>query len=141
MAYTFQVDIVSEEGAIYSAKAISLYATTVLGELCIKVHHSQLLAQLLPGEVRIIGPDNHEEDLYVKSGFLEVQPHVVTILADSGKRATDIDEAAALEAKEAAERMLREKTGKIEYAKALSELAQASAQLKIVQKIRSRRGS
>ncbi|QFY89287.1 F0F1 ATP synthase subunit epsilon [Magnetovirga frankeli] len=135
MAMTIHVDIVSAEGAIHSGKAEMVYAPAELGEVGIAPRHAPLLCRLKPGEVRV----QHEgkmEHIYVSGGMLEVQPHVVTVLADTAVRAKDLDEAAALEAKRKAEEALANRAGEFEYAKAQAELAEAVAQLRTLEKIR-----
>ncbi len=100
--------------------------------------HSPLLSPLRPGEVRIKLPEGKEESFYVSGGILEVQPHMVTVLSDTGLRAHDIDEAMALEAKERAETALKDRGASFDYAKAQVELAEAIAQLQVLQRLRKR---
>ncbi len=137
MAMTIHVDIVSAESEIFSGTAEMVFAPGAMGELGILPRHAPLLTQLKPGEVRIKNGDS-EESFYVSGGMLEVQPHVVTVLSDTALRAKDIDEAAALEAKQKAEDALQDKTSEFEYAKAQSELAEAVAQLQAIKKLKSR---
>ena len=137
MAMTIHVDIVSAESEIYSGTAEMVFAPGAMGELGILPRHAPLLTQLKPGEVRVKNGDS-EESFYVSGGMLEVQPHVVTVLSDTALRAKDIDEAAALEAKQKAEDALQDKTSEFEYAKAQSELAEAVAQLQAIKKMKSR---
>ena len=134
---TMHVDIVSAEKEIFSGLAEMLVATLVTGEVGILPHHTPLLARMKPGEVRVKTP-TEELSFYVSGGMLEVQPHVVTVLADTALRAKDIDEAAALKAKESAEEALRTRKTDIDYAKAQAELAEAIAQLRAIQKLRER---
>ena len=134
---TMHVDIVSAEKEIFSGLAEMLVATLVTGEVGILPRHTPLLARMKPGEVRVKTP-TEELSFYVSGGMLEVQPHVVTVLADTALRAKDIDEAAALKAKERAEEALRNRKTDIDYAKALAELAEAIAQLRAIQKLRER---
>ncbi len=131
------VDIVSAEKEIFSGLAEMLVATLVNGEVGILPRHTPLLARMKPGEVRVKTP-TEELSFYVSGGLLEVQPHVVTVLADTALRAKDIDEAAALKAKERAEEALRNRQVDIDYAKAQAELAEAIAQLRAIQKLRER---
>ncbi len=131
------VDIVSAEKEIFSGLAEMLVATLVNGEVGILPRHTPLLARMKPGEVRVKTP-TEELSFYVSGGLLEVQPHVVTVLADTALRARDIDEAAALKAKERAEEALRNRQVDIDYAKAQAELAEAIAQLRAIQKLRER---
>ncbi|HED40285.1 MAG TPA: F0F1 ATP synthase subunit epsilon [Chromatiales bacterium] len=137
MAMTIHVDIVSAESEIFSGTAEMVFAPGVMGELGILPRHAPLLTQLKPGEVRVKNGDS-EESFYVSGGMLEIQPHVVTVLSDTAVRAHDIDEAAALEAKQKAEDALKDKTSEFEYAKAQSELAEAVAQLQAIKKLKSR---
>lgn len=139
MAMTIHVDIVSAESEIYSGTAEMVFAPGVMGELGILPRHAPLLTQLKPGEVRVKNGDS-EEAFYVSGGMLEIQPHVVTVLSDTAVRAKDIDEAAALEAKQRAEDALKDKTSEFEYAKAQSELAEAVAQLQAIKKLKNRSG-
>ena len=140
MAITMHVDIVSAEEQIFSGKASMLFAPAVMGEVGIMPRHAPLLTQLRPGEVRIKVPDGGEQFFYVSGGMLEVQPHVVTVLADTAVRAKDLDEAAALQAKERAEQTLQDKTSEFEYARAQAELAEAVAQLQAIKKLREKAG-
>ena len=103
MAMTIHVDIVSAEKEIFSGPAEMVFASAVMGEVGILPRHAPLLTQLRPGQVRIKTPSGEEEFFYVSGGMLEVQPHVVTVLADTAERAKDLDEAAAQQAKERAE--------------------------------------
>ena len=139
MAMTMHVDIVSAEEEIFSGPAEMVFAPAVMGELGILPRHAPLLTQLKPGEVRIRA-GSEEQFFYVSGGMLEIQPHVVTVLADTALRAKDLDEAAALQAKERAEQALRDKTSEFEYARAQSELAEAVAQLQAIKKLRDKAG-
>jgi F-type H+-transporting ATPase subunit epsilon len=141
MTMTVHVDIVSAEKEIFSGLAEMVFAPAELGEVGIAPRHAPLITTLLPGEVRVKVNESEIQDYYVSGGILEVQPHLVTVLADTAIRAKDIDEAAALEAKEKAEEMLTDKSGKIDYAKAQAELAQAMSQLRTLDRLRKRRGS
>jgi len=140
MADTIQVDIVSAEGQIFSGPARMVFAPASQGELGILPRHAPLLTLLKPGEVRVQPPEGDEQHFYVGGGALEIQPHRVTVLADTALRAKDIDEAAALAAKQRAEEMLRAHTDKIDQAQAQAELARAAAQLKLLQRLRKIRG-
>ncbi len=139
MAMTIHVDIVSAESEIFSGTAEMVFAPAVMGEVGILPRHAPLLTQLKPGEVRVKNGDT-EESFYVSGGMLEVQPHVVTVLSDTAVRAKDIDEAAAIEAKQRAEDALKDKTSEFEYARAQSELAEAVAQLQAIKKLKNRAG-
>lgn len=137
MAMTVHVDIVSAEESIYSGSAEMVFAPGEMGELGIAPRHTPLLTRLKPGEVRIRPAGGGEElAYYVSGGMLEVQPHVVTVLSDTAIRAKDIDEAAALAAKEKAEKALADRESDIDYAEAQAELARAMAQLQALQRIR-----
>ena len=136
MAMTIHVDIVSAEKEIYSGTA-EMVSPLVTGEVGILPRHAPLLARMKPGEVRVRS-GNEDLSFYVSGGLLEVQPHVVTVLADTAQRARDLDEAAALKAKERAEEAMRNRKTDIDYAKAQAELAEAIAQLRAIQKLRDR---
>jgi len=140
MAMEIHVDIVSAEGQIFSGPATMVFAPAEMGELGIAPRHTQLLTRLVPGEVRIQDQQGNEQTFFVSGGMLEVQPHVVTVLSDTAVRATDLDEAAALEAKKRAEDLLANREAKIDYAKAQAELAEAIAQLRILEKLRKKGG-
>ncbi|MFN2308739.1 MAG: F0F1 ATP synthase subunit epsilon [Gammaproteobacteria bacterium] len=136
MAMTIHVDIVSAEAAIFSGAATMVYAPAEMGEVGIAPRHTPMLTRLKPGEVRVQTDDGKEQSFYVSGGMLEVQPHVVTVLTDTALRAKDLDEAAALAAKERAEKLLSDNQADIDYAKAQVELAEAVAQLRTIQKLR-----
>lgn len=141
MAMTMHVDVVSAEEAIFSGPATMLFAPGVMGDLGILPRHAPLLTRIKPGEVRIQTPDSEEElVIYVSGGMLEIQPSAVTVLADTAMRAHDIDEAAALSAKERAEKMLEDRKDDIDYAAASAELAEAMAQLQAVQRLKKKLG-
>ena len=140
MAMTIHVDIVSAEAEIFSGTANMVFAPAEMGEVGIAPRHTPLLTRLKPGEVRIQMEGQDEQYFYVSGGMLEIQPHVVTVLADTAVRASDIDEAAALKAKERAERAMIDKTSDFEYAKAQAELAEAVAQLRAIKNIREKGG-
>ncbi|WP_031434237.1 F0F1 ATP synthase subunit epsilon [Methylomarinum vadi] len=138
MTMTVHVDIVSAEAEIYSGLAEMVFAPAELGEVGIAPRHAPLISKLNPGEVRVKINDKESQSFYVSGGLLEVQPHVVTVLADTAIRAKDIDEAAALEAKARAEEALSDKSGKIDYAKAQAQLAEAIMQLRTLDRLRKR---
>tara|TARA_R110002072_G_scaffold205049_3_gene362956 strand:- start:273 stop:698 length:426 start_codon:yes stop_codon:yes gene_type:complete len=140
MAMTIHCEIVSAEQEIFSGLVEMLVATGSLGELGISYGHAPLLTSLIPGPVRIITQNGEEEIFYVSGGFLEIQPGVVSILADTAIRADDVDEAAAEEARQAAEQALANQSGEFDYSRASSQLAEAAAQLLTIQKIRRRAG-
>ncbi|MGR8931568.1 MAG: F0F1 ATP synthase subunit epsilon [Gammaproteobacteria bacterium] len=138
MAMTIHVDIVSAEQEVFSGLAEMLFAPAEMGEVGIAPRHAPLITRLKPGEVRVKISDNESHAYFVSGGMLEVQPHVVTVLADTAIRAKDIDEAKALEAKARAEEMLRDKSGKIDYAIAQAQLAEAVMQLRTLERLRKR---
>lgn len=138
MAMTIHVEIVSAEAQVFSGTAEMVFAPGLMGEVGILPRHAQFLTELKPGEVRVKLPGGEEESFYVSGGFLEVQPHVVTVLSDTGLRARDLDESKALEAKANAERTLKDRTAKIDYAKAQAELAEAIAQLAAIRRLRKK---
>lgn len=136
MPYTIQIDIVSAESNIYSGTAQMVFVTGELGEIGIAPGHAQLLTRLKPGYVRVLHADKSEDVFYISGGFVEIQPDMVTVLADSAERAQDIDEEAALEAQAQAKRLLEDKQAEIDYATALQELAQAAAQLQAIAQLK-----
>lgn len=135
---TIHVDIASAEEEIHSGTAAVVYAPAQMGEVGIYPRHAPLLSRLRPGEVRVETPSGEELFFFVSGGLLEVQPHVVTVLADTAIRATDLDEAAALEAQKQAEQEMKDRKSELDYAKAKAELVQAAAQLRAIQKLRKR---
>lgn len=136
MAMTVECNIVSAEKQLFSGLVETIQATGELGELGIYVGHAPLLTKLVPGPVRIVKHGGEEDFFYVSGGMLEVQPNMVTILADSGVRAHDLDEAAANEAKSKAEQVMINRTSEIDYAAAAAQLAEAVAILRTMQKMR-----
>ena len=134
--HTIHVDIVSAEGEIFAGEASMVFAPGILGDLGIMPRHAPLLTLLKPGEVRVQTPDGAEQIFYVGGGALEVQPNLVTVLADTALRAKDIDEAAALAAKQRAEEALKDRAGRIDHAEAMAELARVAAQLRILERLR-----
>lgn len=138
MSMTLHVDIVSAEAEIFSGTVTMVFAPAEMGEVGIAPRHAPMLTKLKPGEVRVQTQDGEEQSFFVSGGLLEVQPHVVTVLADTAIRAHDLDEAAALEAKERAEQMLSDKQADIDYARAQAELAESMAQLAAIRKLREK---
>ena len=137
MAMTVHVDVVSAEEQIFSGLAEFVVVPGEMGELGIYPRHTALLTRIKPGSVRIKRPDQEQEELvYVSGGMLEVQPSVVTILADTAIRGADLDEARALEAKQNAEEAMKNRSSDIDYAAAQAELAEAIAQLRAIQQLR-----
>jgi F-type H+-transporting ATPase subunit epsilon len=139
-APTIQVDIVSAEGELFSGPAAMVFAPAKEGDLGIHPRHAPLLTLLKAGEVRVQTPDGEEHHFFVGGGALEVQPTKVTVLADTALRAKDIDEAAALAAKQRAEEALKDRAGLITIAEAQAELVRAMAQLKLIERLRKLRG-
>ncbi len=138
MTMTVHVDIVSAEGEIYSGLAEMVFAPAEMGEVGIAPRHAPFISNLVPGEVRVKVNEGENHPFYVSGGVIEVQPHIVTILADTAIRAADIDESAALEARAKAEEALADKTASVDYAKTRSELAQAVMQLQTLNRLRKR---
>jgi F-type H+-transporting ATPase subunit epsilon len=138
MSKTIRCDIVSAHEEIYSGDAAMIFATGTVGELGISPRHAPLITQLKPGPVRVQQPDGEEVFFFVGGGILEVQPHIVTVLADTAVRADDLDEAAAVRAKEEAERELQDRTGDMEVAEAQAKLAEAIAQLQALERLRKK---
>ena len=137
MAMTIHVDVVSAEQAIFSGIAEVVIVPAKMGEVGIYPQHAPMLTNIKPGSVRIKIPDQAEEEvIYVSGGMLEVQPGVVTILADTAVRGADLDEAKAIEAKQRAEENMKDRTSAIDYARAQIELAESIAQIATIQKLR-----
>jgi F-type H+-transporting ATPase subunit epsilon len=137
---TIEVDIVSAEGEIFAGAARAVFLPAVEGEIGVHPRHAPLLTMLKPGEVRVQTADGEEHSFYVGGGALEIQPQRVTVLADTAARARDLDEAAALAARQRAQEALTGRLDKISYAEAQAELARAVAQLKLIQKLRRVKG-
>jgi len=133
---TIRCDIVSAEEEIFHGEAQLVVATGEEGELGIAPRHAALITRLKPGQVRVHLENGEELFFYVSGGILEVQPNVVTVLADTALRAKDLDEAAARRAKEEAERVLANRTDALEVAQAQAQLAQAAAQLQALERLR-----
>ena len=138
MPNSVHCDIVSIKESIYSGSIEMLIAHGKAGDLGILPGHAPLLTQLNPGPVRVIREGGVEELFYVSGGVLEVQPHVVTVLADSAIRAADIDEAAALEARRAAQDALANQKSEMDTGAALAALAEVAGQLRTLQKLKNR---
>lgn len=139
MSIVFHLDIVSAEESIYSGPVEFLVAPALMGEVGIYPRHTPLLTRIKAGMVRIKAQLKDEELVYVSGGLLEVQPDVVTILADTAVRSHDLDEAKALEAKRSAEEAMKNKQSELDYARAQAELIEAMAQLAAIEKLRKRR--
>ncbi|MFT4608581.1 MAG: F-type H+-transporting ATPase subunit epsilon [Gammaproteobacteria bacterium] len=138
MANTIQVEIVSAKEKIFSGVAEMVYAPAVLGEVGVAPGHTPLISPLKAGEVRLDVGNQKEEFFFISGGILEVQPHVVTVLSDSAIRADDLNEAAAIEAKQRAEAALADQQSDFDIAKARAEIAVAAAQIAAIQKLRKR---
>jgi F-type H+-transporting ATPase subunit epsilon len=137
MPMTIHLDVVSAEESIFSGLAEFVVAPAIMGEIGIYPHHAPLITKIKPGALRVKVPDQAEETLiFVSGGILEIQPGVITVLADTAIRGHDLDEASALEAKRQAEEAMRDRKSDIDYAVAQAELAEAVAQLQAIQKLR-----
>lgn len=136
MATTVHCDIVSAEQEIFSGSVETLVAVGSYGDLGVKPGHAPLLTPLIPGPVRVVKQNGEEEIIFVSGGFLEVQPHRITVLADTAIRANDLDEAAAIEAKQHAEEILNQQNSDIDFSRATSELAEAVARLRTISQLR-----
>lgn len=140
MAMTIQCDIVSAEEEIFSGLAEVVVASGSEGDLGINYGHAPLLTKLIPGPVRLVKQGGEEEVYYVSGGFLEVQPGMVSVLADTAVRAGDIDEAAALEAQKQAEHDINNQKGEVDYSSAAARLAESAAQLRAIQQLKKKFG-
>ncbi|MCH7979918.1 MAG: F0F1 ATP synthase subunit epsilon [Proteobacteria bacterium] len=136
---TIRVDIVSAEGEIHSGEATMVFAPAKMGEVGIAPRHAPLLTALNPGEVRVQTAEGKEESFYITGGMLEVQPHLVTVLADTALRGDQLDEAAALAAKQAAEEALKGVSSETDLKRAQAELAEAEARFRAAQKLKGKR--
>ena len=137
MAMTLHVDVVSAEESIFSGLAEFVVAPADMGEIGIYPRHSPLITRIKPGAVRLKLPDEAEEMLiFVAGGIVEVQPGVVTVLADTAVRGHDLDEAKSLEAKRLAEEAMKDKSSEMDYARAQAELVEAIVQLQTIQRLR-----
>ena len=139
MATTMRCEIVSAENEIFSGEVTMVIATGTLGELGIMPGHTPLLTGLKPGPVRLQLEDGEEDVFFASGGFLEVQPNVVTILADTAEHADNIDDAAAVEAIEAAERAMSEAAADMDYSRATAMLADATARQRTIEELKKRR--
>ncbi len=136
MSKTFQCDIVSAQDEIWSGQAARVFATGVAGELGIYPRHTPLITQLKPGPVRVVDEHGEEQFFFVGGGIIEVQPHIVTVLADTAMRGADLDATAAQKARDEAEREIADRTGEMEVAQAQAKLAEAIAQLQALERLR-----
>jgi F-type H+-transporting ATPase subunit epsilon len=135
---TLHLDIVSAESEIFSGEALRVFATGTMGELEIAPGHTPLLTGLLPGFIRIRDVEDKEDVVYVTGGILEVQPHIVTILADTVVRARDFNEAEALKAQQQAEKTLKDHRADVDYARARAELARAAGMLRAIREAKKK---
>lgn len=140
MAMTVHCDIVSAEKAIFSGLVEQVVANGSLGDLGVQFGHAPLLTALKPGPVRVRRQGGEEEIYYVSGGYLEVQPNVVTILADVAIRADDMDEAAAEAARQQAAQVFTNNSAELDYSRAAAQLAEAVAQLRAIQQLRKKLG-
>ena len=136
---TIKVDIVSAEGEIHSGVATMVFAPAKMGEVGIAPRHAPMLTPLLPGEVRVQDADGKEESFYITGGLLEVQPHIVTVLADTALRSDQLDEVAALAAEQEAEEALKGASDETDIARAQAELAEARARYRATRKLKGKR--
>lgn len=133
-------DIVSAEAELFSGSVDMVVAHGALGDLGISPGHAPLITSLEPGPIRLIKQGGEQEVFYISGGFLEVQPNQIKVLADTALRAGDLDEKAALEAKQAAEKALSAKGAEFDYGSAAARLAEAAAQLRTIQQLRKKFG-
>ncbi len=137
MANTIHIDVVSAEASIFSGEAEFVVAPASAGEVGIYPNHAPLITTIKPGALRVKIPGEEEEQvIFISGGILEVQPSVITVLADTAIRGHDLDEAKAIAAKEAAEEAMKNRTSDMDYAKAQAELAEAVAQIQAIQRLR-----
>ena len=136
MSMTMHVDIVSAEAEIYSGTVHMVFAPAMMGEVGIAPRHAPLITRLKPGSVRVQPTKGPEQSFYVSGGMLEIQPHVVTVLADVAQRAEDLDEQAAMEAKQRAEEAMAGKEEELTYDEAHAQLLEAIAQLEVIKQMK-----
>ena len=136
---TIEVDIVSAEGEIHSGTATMVFAPAKMGDVGIAPRHAPLLTALRPGEVRVQDTEGNEHFFYITGGMLEIQPHLVTVLADTALRGEQLDEAAALKARDEAAKALEGISEETDLAKAHAELAEAEARYRAAQKLKGKR--
>ena len=139
MAHTMKCTVVSAEQSLYEGDVQMIIASGDLGDLGITSGHAPLITSLKPGPVRLIFENGDDELFFVSGGFLEVIPSQVTILADTAERAENLDEAAALAAREEAGRLILEQQSEFEYSRAAVEMAEAVARLRVIDQLRRRR--
>lgn len=139
MGNKLQIDIVSAESTVFSGAVTFVAATGIVGELGIYHGHAPLLTKLVPGQVKVAMDNGEEEVFYISGGLLEVQPSRVTVLADTAERADCLDEAKVVEAERKAREALQDKQGDFDYSHAAAQLAQATAQLHAIKKLRKKK--
>lgn len=139
MAHTMKCTVVSAEQSLYEGDVQMIIASGDLGDLGITPGHAPLITSLKPGPIRLVFESGEDELFFASGGFLEVIPSQVTILADTAERAENLDEAAALAAKEEAGRLLDEQQSEFDYSRAALELAEAVARLRVIDQLRKRR--
>lgn len=139
MAKSFQCDIVSVEASIFSGQVSQVVATGAYGEIGILAGHEPLLTRVAPGPVEVTLENGEKETFFASGGILEVQPTSVSLLADTAERGSDQDEASAKQALEDAQRAMANKSSDLEYTTALTQIAEAAARLRVLDKIRNRR--
>ena len=135
---TMHLDIASSEARIFSGRVTALVVTGTLGDMGILPGHAPLLSALVPGPVRLVTAEGEEQIFYVSGGYVEVQPGIVNILADTALRADDMDEVQAEEAKRTAEEVVLNRDAAFEYSRAATQLAEAAAQLRTIQQLRKK---
>jgi len=140
MAMTMHLDIASTEARIFSGRVESLVATGTMGDMGILPGHAPLLTALIPGPVRLVTQEGEEQIFYVSGGYLEIQPGVVNILADTAIRADDLDEVHAEEARRDAEEAVLNREAGFEYSRAATQLAEATARLRTIAQLRKKLG-
>ena len=138
MTKTIRCDVVSAHGEIFSGEVTMVFATGVAGELGISPRHAPLITQLKPGPVRVLDEKDEEQFFFVGGGIIEVQPHIVTVMADTAMRGEDLDKAAAEAAKADAERAIADRSGELDIAEAQAKLAEAVAQLQAMEHLRKK---
>ncbi len=137
MANTVHIDVVSAEASIFAGEAEFIVVPASAGEVGIYPHHAPMVTTIKPGALRIKTADNGEETLiFISGGLLEVQPGLITVLADTAVRGHDLDEAKAIAAKTAAEEAIRNRTSDMDYARAQAELSEAVAQIQAIERLR-----
>lgn len=140
MAKSFQCEIVSAEQSIFSGEISQIVAAGMMGDLGILAGHSPLMTELKPGPLRVLRDNGEEEIYFITGGFIEVQPDLVSVLADTAVRAHDLDEASAEEARREALKTLNEQKSDLDYSRAAAELAEAVAQLRTLEQLRKKGG-